>query len=143
TINLTVLDTSRVDRDTLLCFGEHFFWNDLSITTEGSYAYTTSNAAGCDSVSVLHVLYTPAPGALDTAITACGEALYEGQVFTQSASFTDTLVSTMGCDSLYRQVDIEVRHLAFDTLEVDICVGEQYTFNEISYAATTIVTDQF
>ncbi|MBS1921398.1 MAG: gliding motility-associated C-terminal domain-containing protein, partial [Bacteroidetes bacterium] len=56
TLHVTVAATITKDIDTTVCANAvPFTWNGVSITGAGKYPFTTRSAAGCDSITSLHV----------------------------------------------------------------------------------------
>jgi gliding motility-associated-like protein len=143
TINLIVNDTSRTDLDTLVCFGTVFDFAGNTISEAGTYFDYQTNVAGCDSVIALHVMYTPSPSTEDTLIRECGSVVYNGETYYEDANFIDTFRDVIGCDSVWRNVQIEVLYEPKDTFYVEICEGESYDFNGDIYTSSTVATQSY
>ncbi len=52
-------DIDFVDIDTIICAGIPIVWNGQLIENEGDYEYHHDNMHGCDSTTILHVMYFP------------------------------------------------------------------------------------
>lgn len=88
-----------------ICFGEAFISPDgsTSWTQAGSYQDTIANTSGCDSIITIQLSVLPvATGQLTTTI--CDGDSYTSPsgnyTWSQAGTYTDTLISTNGCDSI-------------------------------------------
>ena len=70
-VNNTSTSTTSVAR----CVADlPYFWNGVSFNAAGTCTYTTSNAAGCDSVATL-ILTVNSPSSSTTTVTRCSNQL--------------------------------------------------------------------
>ena len=101
TINLTVNQSSSSIMSDTAC--DNYVWtiNGLTYSSSGTYIDTISNMAGCDSVVTLNLTINNSSGT-SLSDTACGSYTWSqnGQTYTSSGAYTDTLVNASGCDSL-------------------------------------------
>ncbi len=87
TLNLTVNATSTSGIDTTICSSKlPYLWNGLSLSSQGTYNVTLTNAVGCDSIATLHLVialctppviptitsFSPTSGPIGTAVTITG-----------------------------------------------------------------------
>ncbi len=76
-----------------------YTWNGITYTTSGSYAYTYTNAQGCDSVRTLQLSITNITGS--SATSACSSYTWNGITYTTSGSYVRTYTNAQGCDSIH------------------------------------------
>ncbi|AWV98365.1 Kelch repeat-containing protein [Arcticibacterium luteifluviistationis] len=58
-IIVLVCDASSSTKNAVIYNGESYVFNGITYTTAGNYSYTTTNAAGCDSIAYLNLLVNP------------------------------------------------------------------------------------
>lgn len=97
TINLPVYDTLVETA----C--SSFTWNTsgMTYTTSGMYTDTITGTTGCDSIVTLDLTINM-PTASSIAVTSCSIYTWasNGQTYTASGAYLDTLVAANGCDSV-------------------------------------------
>ena len=103
TLHLTVLRSSKAMETMTLCDSNlPFTWNGTQCTKEGEYSFTTTNAAGCDSVVTLFLTVLHSTTGEET-LTACEEDLpfiWNGITCTQTGDYTYKTANAAGCDSV-------------------------------------------
>ena len=74
--------------------------NNQTYTTSGTYVQTlaNANAAGCDSIINLNLTINNATSSTQN-VTFCGPYTLNGQTYTTSGTYTQTLQNVHGCDS--------------------------------------------
>ena len=74
--------------------------NNQTYTTSGTYVQTlaNANAAGCDSIINLNLTINNATSSTQN-VTFCGPYTLNGQTYTTSGTYTQTLQNINGCDS--------------------------------------------
>ena len=132
--------------DTTICQGQTVMFGPTSsallpYTTSGSYPATFTAITGCDSVVTMNLTVT-APTHDTVDVTICSGATYMlgGVPYTTPGTFTDTLSSMAGCDSVVT-INLLVTPPIQDTIDVTVCYGDSYTLGGTSYAATGTYTD--
>jgi gliding motility-associated-like protein len=107
TLHLIVNNVVTGEETVTICEGSlPYSWNGQSITAAGNYTATLVSASGCDSIAILHLLVSPVVTNEET-ITLCQTDLpynWNGQALTTAGTYTSTLVSITGCDSIARLV---------------------------------------
>jgi hypothetical protein len=58
-IIVLVCDPSSSTKNAVIYNGESYVFNGITYTAAGNYSYTTTNAAGCDSIAYLNLLVNP------------------------------------------------------------------------------------
>ncbi|WP_165760204.1 hypothetical protein, partial [Niastella populi] len=103
TLILTVNDVLRDTTTATICTNQlPYSWNGLSITAAGTYSDTLTSAAGCDSIINLILTVNDVLSDTTTA-TICTNQLpynWNGINITAAGTFSDTLTSSNGCDSI-------------------------------------------
>src|SRR5678810_686842 len=119
-------------------------WNGQSITAPGTYIDTLTTTAGCDSIATLILSVNPVLTDT-TSVTVCTSALpytWNGQSITAPGTYTDTLTTTAGCDSIATLI-LAVNPVLTDTTSVTLCTSQlPYLWNgtSITTAGTYIDT---
>ncbi len=133
-------DTTILDQQ--ICDGQTFDFNGAMLTTMGTYvdsSFTTID--GCDSIIILNL------EVLDILFTELTDSLCAGETYPfagidrdSSGVYTDTLPSSIGCDSI-----ITLTLTVFPTYSIDIndtiCEGETYNFFNRSLDSTGTYVD--
>ncbi len=100
TLDLTINQADTVSQTATAC--DIYTWpvNGNSYSTSGLYAVTLLNSNGCDSVVELDLTVNYSFSGSETA-TACNSYTwpFNGQTYTASGVYNDTLLSSTGCDS--------------------------------------------
>lgn len=98
---LIVNPTYFVQEAISICQGDSVFLSGNYQTTAGLYLDTTSTVAGCDSI-LETTLTINATAVFNDAITICDgdSVLVNGNYLSVAGSYTDTLQTSNGCDSL-------------------------------------------
>lgn len=142
TLDLTVNQLSQTHSDTFVCFeAAPFTWNNQIIQTSGSYSSIFTNAKQCDSLGTINVKIGDAPKyMMDVNLQGCDSIIHNGKAYYQSVYTSDTIKGINGCDSLYYKVDIRVYKSYHDTLNVNICEGDYFEFDDIKYFHSVTTT---
>jgi photosystem II stability/assembly factor-like uncharacterized protein len=100
TLNLTINNSSSATETITSC--DTYTWplNGNTYSTTGNYTTIINNANGCDSVVTLDLTLGTSYANTETVI-ACDTYTWSttGQDYTISGSYSETLVSQLGCDS--------------------------------------------
>lgn len=150
--------TINLGNDTTLCDGSSilldagtgfvsYLWNGVSInqdtlvTQTGVYFVTAIDTLGCieqDSIDVNFTLIT-----YDTILdTIClGDSILFGGIYRDSANFySDTLNSTLGCDSII-VLNLFVNPVSYSQDSIILCLGDSLLINGNWYFSTGVVSD--
>ena len=134
-LNLQEIEPTEESVTAQVCEGETFTLNGLSYTSEGTYIQMLTNQAGCDSLLTLVLEYTaPSSGNVSEEVCEGSEVIINGIQYNSAGSYSQSLVSTAGCDSL---LNITISLLpTIETCEsVIINEGEVFTLNGETYNA--------
>lgn len=101
TTALTILPTFSVNDNAQICQGDSIFLGGAFQTLPGSYVDTLQTGAGCDSVVTTNLAVVSTLLASDTIQICDGDSAFISGAFqTMAGNFSDTLVSSAGCDSV-------------------------------------------
>ncbi len=75
-----------------------YTWNGTNYNTSGTYTFTTTNAAGCDSTATL-VLTINQPTTSSVTVNSPNSYTWNGTTYTTSGTYTYTTTNAAGCDS--------------------------------------------
>ncbi len=136
TYNLTVLEDIVNEFEVQLCKGQSFTFDGQEISADGTYNATYVSSQGCDSTVIANVV-TKDILTTDLEVDLCqGETYNFGQLVLDSTGiYSDTLVSTLGCDSIVT-VDLQFFDVIRDTISAQICEGQIYSFNGQDYTVS-------
>ncbi|MEI2747373.1 MAG: hypothetical protein V9E88_01265 [Ferruginibacter sp.] len=95
-----------------------------------------TSSAGCDSVATLNLLINPVVTST-TDIAVCSSQLpfsWNNQSFNTSGSYSTTLVSAAGCDSI-ATLNLVVNDIQTSTSDINICTNQlPYNWNGQTYS---------
>ena len=123
-----------------------YSWEGLTLNSSGFYQVTFVSNARCDSVKVINLRVNAIiRTSFDTIV--CGNALpfiWNGQPYTLSGSYSDTLQNVAGCDSI-ATLNLTVNNDLESLTEVTTCVSQLPFFwngnnynSSGTYAATLV-----
>ncbi|MFT3679576.1 MAG: sugar-binding protein [Ferruginibacter sp.] len=138
TLNLTVNNAVTSNTDVTICNAQlPYTWNGNTYNTAGSYNVTLVSTAGCDSIATLNLTVNNAV-ASNTDVTICNAQLpytWNGNTYNAAGSYSVTLVSTEGCDSI-ATLNLTVNNAVASNTDVTICNAQlPYTWNGNTYNA--------
>ena len=132
TLTLTVEAKSPVTIDSTVisetvCGGTYLF-GCAQLTQSGIYRDTLTGTNGQDSIIVLHLTIAEPQATATTAVICEGDSLLFGcQALTLAGTYTDTLRTVEGCDSIIT-LTLSVNPVQRTTTEATVCAGDAYTF---------------
>jgi hypothetical protein len=101
TIQIDALPASSSNVNLSICQGDSIEYNNITYTTAGSYTDTLAAATGCDSVLYINVSILPLiTSTVNISICPGDSAFYNGTYYYTAGTYTDTLTSIYGCDSI-------------------------------------------
>lgn len=132
TLSLSVLPTSESQVSAQICQGASYAFGSQNLTTGGTYTRILANALGCDSIITLILTVNPVSNTNIQAQICQGTSYTFGsQTLTTSGVYTQTLISSSGCDSV---ITLQLRVNPLNTTRITqvLCQGQSYLFGDIS-----------
>ena len=128
TLTLTVNPTFNTPVTAEICEGGSYNFFGQSLTAAGTYTHTLQTVHGCDSVITLTLMVNPT---FNTPVTAeiCEGGSYNffGQTLTTAGTYTHTLQTVHGCDSVIT-LTLTVNTTLNTSVTAEICEGSSYSF---------------
>lgn len=138
TLNLTVNPYVTSIKNVTICQGQSYVFNGISYTSNNNTAKDTfQTAAGCDSIVTLNLNVTPAITSTINRTICKGNAYnFGGTNYTSSQNgIQHTFQTPNGCDSIVT-LNLTVTPPLTGTQTTNICQGQSYTFNGITYTSS-------
>jgi hypothetical protein len=138
TLNLTIKSPTTSTTNVAVCSNQvPYNWNGTNYSAAGSYTFTTTNAAGCDSVATLN-LTIKSPTTSTTNVAICSNQLpynWNGTNYSATGSYTFTTANAAGCDSV-ATLNLTIKSPTTSTTNVAVCSNQlPYNWNGINYSA--------
>ena len=150
TLHLTIRPTQPTYSDITVVECESYTWNGKTYTSSGIYSHTITNGAvaGNDSIIRLHltIVQTEYQKITDKV---CDTELpyrwttYRTQTITQAGSYTDTLLSQKGCDSIVYMLSLDVKSeqmVVTPTITTETCTDDDAVVITVSSASDAPLT---
>ncbi len=103
TLNLAINAATTSSTNVMVCSNQlPYTWNGKDYNAAGAYTFTTTNAAGCDSVATLNLAIN-AITTSTTDVTVCSNQLpytWNGTDYNVAGTYTFTTTNAAGCDSV-------------------------------------------
>ena len=101
TLNLTINHSSNVTDTQVACDSYTWLANGQTYLSSGQYTDTIPSVSGCDSIVTLDLTVLHSSSGSETQ-TACGSYIWpiNGQTYTISGQYTDTISNAASCDSI-------------------------------------------
>ncbi|MBQ9295684.1 MAG: hypothetical protein IJ204_00635 [Paludibacteraceae bacterium] len=130
---LNVKPALRRSLEKHICRGDSYVFNGRTLSTPGSYVDTLVSSIGCDSIVTLR-LYVHSDFYQHRYVTLCQGEYYEfhERLIYEAGTYTDSLISHWGCDSVYA-VTVTVNPAYAADTTVSLCDGDYFTFNGHTY----------
>ena len=138
-LDLTINSSYYGDTTTLVAC-DSAEWNGVLYTLSGIYSDTLQSIAGCDSILTLDLTITgPSINNITQSICNGDSILLGGNFQTTSGIYTDTLVSSIGCDSILITNLVVSSELFGDTIILRSC--DSAVWQGITYTNSGIYND--
>lgn len=129
TLQLAFVSFFETALEASICPGESYQFGNDTLTESGDYSLTLSAVGGCDSILTLTLTVLPlTESTTDASICAGGSYEFNGEMLTESGTYTATLTGTNGCDST-ALLHLTVLPTINTSLDATICSNETYNFN--------------
>jgi len=115
---------------------DEYTWNGTTYFTTGAYTYTTTNAAGCDSVATLNLIVNYSVSS-SVSVTACDSYIWNNVTYTSSGIQINVTSTASGCDIVDSLV-LTINNSTSSTESVTAC--DTYTWNGQPYSLSGLYT---
>lgn len=128
-LSLNVTPTYFYEETKTICENDVYNFHGKLVNKPGIYYDSLTTSAGCDSIYKL-VLKTHPTYFFEKTVTTCEDQPYyfAGKHLNKTGVYFDTLVSSNGCDSIYK-LNLTVHPTYHKDISANICRGESYMFN--------------
>ena len=138
TLNLAVNSVPTSTTNISVCSNQlPYVWNGQSYNAGGLYQITLQTQAGCDSIAKLNLNVTSVLTST-ISISICNNRLpynWNGQLYNAAGSYSVTLRSSSGCDSI-ATLNLVVNSTQTSTTSIDVCPKQlPFTWNGQSYSS--------
>ncbi|KAA5534538.1 gliding motility-associated C-terminal domain-containing protein [Taibaiella lutea] len=141
TLYLTVSPQVVTNISNAICYGQTYTLGSQALTTTGNYTEIFTSADGCDSTVHLNLYVSPQPPTTIIDTASCGSLFFEGTLYTSTTTLTDTFHTSLGCDSLYRIVNIVINNNTPLVQTIDTMGCNSLVFEGTVYTTSTSFTD--
>ncbi|MFN8308752.1 MAG: gliding motility-associated C-terminal domain-containing protein [Chitinophagales bacterium] len=143
TTTLTVNDPTSFSQTLSLCFGQTVSVGLHTYSSNGVYADTLTNAAGCDSVITTDLTILPQNVTNSSAAICLGDSFMVGShVYYAGGLYSDTMTAANGCDSIVN-TDLSINSPSTANINMTVCYGSTYTLNAIVYSVSGSYVQHF
>ena len=116
-----------------ICGGSSYSFNGRNLTASGTYLDTLTNAVGCDSLITLNLtVNADITHTLNDSICSGSTYNFNGAILHNAGTYTDTLLTAGGCDSI-GTLHLGLKQHINSDVYASICQGSTYTFNGTAY----------
>ena len=127
-LTLVVSPTYLFESEQSICDNETFDFRGRILNSAGVYYDSLLTSNGCDSIFKL-TLYTNPTYYFSDEATICSSDTFSfnGRSLTDEGIYYDSLLTHLGCDSVYR-INLHVNEAYAEDISVSICDDETYNF---------------
>src|SRR5262249_9445658 len=126
TLNLTVNSVLTSATDVTICTNQlPYTWNGQTYNAAGSYSVTLQSVSGWDSIATLNLTVNSVLTSA-TDVTICTNQLpytWNGQTYNAAGSYSVTLQSVSGCDSI-ATLNLTVNAVLTSTTDITIYTNQ-------------------
>ena len=129
-------NTQRLTWNRTICEGQSFSLGSQSFTTAGNYQWVLPRSSGqCDTLVNLSLNVVPRETTLSATICSNQPYSFNGQSLTSSGVYRDTLINSLGCDSIL--VLNLTAHPGYNQSQtVRVCSGGTFNFGGSTLTTT-------
>ncbi len=120
----------------IVCLGDSITVGASVYNTTGTYQDTLVGVNGCDSVVTTNLtVIAPKHLTIDTSICNGENFAVGSSNYSLAGTYVDSLTAADGCDSIV-QLNLSVRTLSYETINVAICQGENFVVGSSVYSSS-------
>jgi uncharacterized protein (TIGR02145 family) len=129
-------NTQRLTWNRTICEGQSFSLGSQSFTTAGNYQWVLPRSSGqCDTLVNLSLHVIPRETTIPATVCSNQPYSFNGQSLTSSGVYRDTLVNSLGCDSIL--VLNLTAHPGYNQSQtVRVCLGGTFNFGGSTLTTT-------
>lgn len=138
TLTITVVDGDVIEfiESYALCPNDTIIVNGIPYTTPGIFVQEIPSAMGCDSILTIEIdNIDSVTGTTSASFCPGGSVVVNGETFNSVGTFSQTLTSASGCDSLLTVLITEDSAVQVNEAYT-LCEGEQLEINGEIYSTT-------
>ncbi|UTW63153.1 choice-of-anchor D domain-containing protein [bacterium SCSIO 12741] len=141
TLNLTINKSTASSVSVTTCDSYTWAQNNMTYTVSGNYSDTVVNANKCDSIITLNLTINPSVGS-SVSVSSCEEYTWAqtGMTYTSSGSYTDTLSTSLGCDSVLT-LNLTILKKSLATVKDTSCLSYIWALNGQTYTQSGTYID--
>lgn len=142
-LDLMVIENIQENITFDICTGEEIVINSEAFTTGGLFTQMLTSVEGCDSTLVISINENPV-FVTDLNLEICnGQTIdINGEAFSISGNFLQTLISSNGCDSLINISISEIEGASSD-VNFEFCDGDSIIYNNEAFDSSGIFQQSF
>src|SRR5690554_5068935 len=116
--------------------------NNQTYTSSGVYTETLATVEGCDSIVTLDLTINNQSVSTTVTEEACGSYTWSanGQTYTSSGVYTETLATVGGCDSIVT-LDLTISNSQSSTVTEEVCGSYTWSANSQTYTSSGVYTE--
>ena len=136
-LNLTVLPEIKTVLNDTICFGEMYKGTIYTASTTITETFATAN--GCDSTAIVNLTVLPdVVYETPESQTICFGETYNWRGADRSASASDTLKNSLGCDSIIYTLNLTILPAVVNAPveTATVCFGETYNWRGVARSAS-------
>ena len=145
--NFTMIGTITADATssitkTNICYGGSYLFNGTSYTNAGTYTSHLLNVGGGDSTAILKLTVSPQAKSDTLTYINCTSVTYKNVTYTTTTSFIDTVESSLGCDSIYHNVNISISCVPVinSFFPTNAAIGDTVTISGVNFTGASVVS---
>ncbi|MBQ2438621.1 MAG: T9SS type A sorting domain-containing protein [Paludibacteraceae bacterium] len=138
---LNVHPTYLFEKTATICENDVYYFHGRQLNKPGVYYDSLIASTGCDSIYKLVLKKSPTYFFEKSASTCEDQPYYfAGKYYNKSGIYYDSLVSTLGCDSIYK-LNLTVYPTYYKEIRKTICQGESFYFGGKERRTNGVYTD--
>jgi hypothetical protein len=136
TIQVNILPALSSTSNVSACSSYYWATSGMTYTQSGTYSVLLTASTGCDSTAMLN-LNINAPVSTVQSASACGTYywLSNGQTYSNSGTYTNTLTAANGCDSVV-SLNLTIFNPTSGTQQVNTCTSYYWQANGQTYTTS-------
>ena len=127
-ITVNVGQSSQQTMEYTLCPGETLQIGSNTYSSQGFYTDTLQSSSGCDSI-LNSIVFVMPEHVINSDVTICAGSshTFNGISYSNEGSYSDTLQSIHGCDSIIN-LNLFVKETYDTIISETVCSGKEYVF---------------